>query len=140
MFFFDDTVDIGNLISGSSAFSKISLKIWKGSNDPTNFFMGIYLKVLKAGSLTDICTTIFIAQPFPVAQCKESACNAGAIGNAGLILGLVRSLGGGHGNPLQYSCLENPTEKGAWWATVHGISKNWIQRKQLSSQARTFTA
>ena len=84
------------------------------SNDPINFLMGIYLKELKAGSLTDICTTIFIAQTSSVAHCKESACNAGATGNAGLILGLGRSSGGGHGNPLQYSCLENPMGKEAW--------------------------
>ena len=39
-------------------------------------------------------------------------------------LGREDSPGGGHGNPLQYSCLENPMDRGAWWATVHGVSKN----------------
>ena len=48
---------------------------------------------------------------------KESACNSGDLG---LIPGLGRSPGGGHGNPLQYSCLENSMDKGAWRATVHG--------------------
>ena len=46
--------------------------------------------------------------------------------NAGdevLILGLGRFPGGGHGNPLQYSCLENPMDRGAWWATVHGVAR-----------------
>ena len=43
----------------------------------------------------------------------------------GSILGLVRSPGEGHGNPLQYSYLKNPMDKGAWWATVHGIAKSW---------------
>ena len=57
---------------------------------------------------------------------KESACNEGYLG---LIPGLGRSPGGGHGNPLQYSCLENPMDKGAWWATVHGVTKS---RKRLS--------
>ena len=52
---------------------------------------------------------------------KESACNAGDLG---LIPGLGRSPGGGHGNPLQYSCLENPMDRGAWWATVHGVAKS----------------
>ena len=47
---------------------------------------------------------------------KESTCNAGDLG---LIRGLGRSPGGGHGNPLQNSCLENPMDRGAWWATVH---------------------
>ena len=47
----------------------------------------------------------------PVAQSKESGCNAGAAGDMGLILGSGRSPGGGHGNPLQYSCLENPMDR-----------------------------
>jgi len=46
----------------------------------------------------------------------ESACNAGGVC---LILGLGRSPGGGHGNPLHYSCQDNPMDEGAWWATVH---------------------
>ena len=45
---------------------------------------------------------------------KESACNAGDAGDMGLIPGLGRSPGGGHGNPLQYSCLGNPMDRGAW--------------------------
>ena len=44
-------------------------------------------------------------------------------GDAGSIPGLARSPGGGNGNPLQYSCLENPMDRGAWWATVHGVTK-----------------
>ena len=44
-------------------------------------------------------------------------------GDAGLILGSERSPGGGNGNPLKYSCLENPMERGAWQATVHGVAK-----------------
>ena len=52
---------------------------------------------------------------------KESAYNAG---DPGLIPGSGRSPGGGHGNPLQYSCLENPTNRGAWWATVHMVAKS----------------
>ena len=52
---------------------------------------------------------------------KESACNAGDLD---LIHGLGKSPGGGHGNPLQYSCLQNPMERGAWWATVHWVTKS----------------
>ena len=44
--------------------------------------------------------------------------------DAGLIPGSRRSLGGGHGNPLYYSCLGNPTDRGAWWATVHGVTES----------------
>ena len=54
---------------------------------------------------------------------KESACNAEDLGS---IPGLGRSLGEGNGNPLQYSCLENSMDKGAWWATVHGVTKSLV--------------
>ena len=52
---------------------------------------------------------------------KESACDTGDVG---LIPGWGRSPGEGNGNPLQYSCLENPVDRGAWWATVHGVAKS----------------
>ena len=66
---------------------------------------------------------------------KESACKVGATGDMGLIPELGRSPGGGPGNPLQYSCLANPTDRGVWWAMVHGISKNQTELKQLSTCA-----
>ena len=47
--------------------------------------------------------------------------------DTGLIPELGRSPAGGNGNPLQYSCLENPVDRGAWWATVHGVTKSWIR-------------
>ena len=49
--------------------------------------------------------------------------------DAGSISGLGRSPGGRHGNPLQYSCLENPMDRGAWQATVHRVAKSWIRLK-----------
>ena len=52
---------------------------------------------------------------------KESTCNAGDLG---LIPGLGRAPGGGHGNALQYSCLENPMDRGALWATVRGVTES----------------
>ena len=55
---------------------------------------------------------------------KESPCNAE---NLGLVPGLGRSPGEGNGHPLQYSCLGNSMDRGAWWARVHGISKSRIQ-------------
>ena len=54
---------------------------------------------------------------------KESSCNAGDAGDAGSISGLGRSPGEGRGNPLQYSCLENPMDRGAWWAMVHRLTE-----------------
>ena len=56
---------------------------------------------------------------------KNLPANAGDIRDVGSIPGLGRFLGGGHGNPLQYSCLENPIDREAWWATVHRAAKNW---------------
>ena len=53
---------------------------------------------------------------------KESTCNAR---DPSSIPGLGGSPGGGHGNPLQRSFLENPMDRGAWWATVHGVTKSW---------------
>ena len=55
---------------------------------------------------------------------KETACNAGDAGDKGLIGGSGRSLGGGRGNPLEYSCLEKPMDRGAWGATVHRVAKS----------------
>ena len=55
---------------------------------------------------------------------KESACNAGATGVVGLILGSGRSPGGENGYPLQYSCLENPMDREAWQAIVHRLTKS----------------
>ena len=57
---------------------------------------------------------------------KESACDAGDRGNVRSIPGWGRSSGEGNGNPLQYSCLENPMDRGACWATVHGVTKSRI--------------
>ena len=55
---------------------------------------------------------------------KNLVANAGDIRDMGSIPGSGRSPGGGHGNPLQYSCLENPMDRGPWWATVHRVSKS----------------
>ena len=57
--------------------------------------------------------------------------------DTGSILGLGRSPGGGHGNPLQYSRLENPMDIGAWWATVHGLAKSRNMTERLSTQTHT---
>ena len=54
---------------------------------------------------------------------KNPPASAGDAGDLGLISGSGRTAGGGHGNPLQYPCLENPMDRGAWWTTVHGVAK-----------------
>ena len=55
---------------------------------------------------------------------KDPACSSGDARDTGLIPGSGTSPGGGHSNPLQYSCLENPMDREAWWATVHGVTKS----------------
>ena len=70
--------------------------------------------------------TSYLGLPYS-SNSKESACNAGDLDS---IPGSGRSSGEGNGNPLQYSCLENPTDRGAWWATVRGIAKS---RTRLSN-------
>ena len=64
---------------------------------------------------------------------KKSPANAGDIRDVGSIPGSRRSPGGGHSNALQNSYLENPMERGAWWAAVHGVSKTRLKR--LSTHA-----
>ena len=66
---------------------------------------------------------------------KKTPANAGDLGS---IPGLGRSPGGGHGNPLQYSCLENPMGRGAWSTTVHRVTKSGTQLKQLSTHTHTL--
>ena len=63
-------------------------------------------------------------------EVKVSACNMGDLGS---IPGWGRSLGEGNGNPLQYSCLENPMDGGAWWTIVHGVAKSRTQLSNFTS-------
>ena len=64
---------------------------------------------------------------------KESACNSGDIRDTDSIPGSGRFPGERYGNPLQYSCLENPMDRGAWWTTAHEVAKSWTQLKGLST-------
>ena len=66
--------------------------------------MGLFLQLLFPGGLVG----------------KESACNAGDLDS---VPGSGRSPGGEHGNPLQYSCQDNPMDRGGWWATIHGFAE-----------------
>ena len=74
---------------------------------------------------------IIIHNSFPCGSAgKECTCHAGDLGS---MPGLGRSPGGGRGNPRQYSCLENPMDRGAWQATVLGVAKGWTQLKGLGT-------
>ena len=65
---------------------------------------------------------------------QESACNAGDTGDTGSIPGLRTSPEGGNGNPLQYSCLENSKDRGAWWATVHRVAHPQLSMHTMKSE------
>ena len=69
---------------------------------------------------------------------KNLPANAGDVRDVASISGSGRSSGGGHGNQPQYSCLENPMGRGAWWATVHGITKSQTRLKQLSTHVQIY--
>ena len=68
---------------------------------------------------------------------RESACDTRDTEDVGSILGSGRSPRGEHGNPLQYSCLENPMDKGAWRATIHRVAKSQMWLKRLSMHTCT---
>ena len=69
---------------------------------------------------------------------KNLPANPGAAGDAGSIPGSARSTGEWNGNPLQYSCWDNPMDRGAWWATVHGSCKESETTEQLSVHEHYF--
>ena len=70
---------------------------------------------------------------------KNPTANAGEVRDPGSIPGSGRSPGGGHSNPLQCSCLENPMDRGAWRAIVHGVSKSGTRLSDLAHQEGTCT-
>ena len=79
------------------------------------------------------CVHACLGLPRVALVVKKPPANTEDIGDTGLIPGSGRSPGGGHGSPLQYSCVENPMDRGAWRATVHGIAKSRTRLKRLSN-------
>ena len=76
----------------------------------------------------EILRLLFLRAGFPGGLViKNLPANAGDTGDASLILGSGRSPGVGSGKPLQHFSLKNPKDRGAWWATVHGVAKSWTQ-------------
>ena len=86
-------------------------------------------------------STLAVSHPFQhlissVFSLGEPVCQCRRLKDTGLIPGSGRSPGVGPGNPLQYSCLENSMDRGAWRATVHSIAKSWTRLKRLTMHAR----
>ena len=84
----------------------------------------------------DLCCTLMWVFPGG-ASGKELACQCRKLRDTSSIPESGRS-GAGHGNPLQYSCLENPRDRGAWWATVHRVAKSQTQLKRFSTDAHIY--
>ena len=98
---------------------------WSDSaQDELDLIMNYHRDSINFQSILTIC------RGFPGgSDSKESAC---CVGDPGSILGSGRSPGEGNGNPLQYSCLENPMDRGAWWVTtVHGVTKSQTQQSNF---------
>ena len=77
-----------------------------------------------------ICTGLKLLKDFPGGS--DGKASAYSVGEPGSIPGLGRSPGEGNGTPLQYSGLENPMDRGAWWATVHGVTESWTRLSDLT--------
>ena len=87
------------------------------------------IQFAEDGNMSHSHSGICFNQDFPGgSEVKVSACNAG---DPALILGSGRSPGEGNSNPLQYSCLENPMDGEAVWATVHGVAKSWTRLRDF---------
>ena len=101
--------------------------IWKPSHQQEN--NAAKIKIVKSYYYNKGLPTVSVVKNLPAKA-----------GDVGLILGSGRSPGEGNGNPLQYSCLENPMDGGAWWTAVHGVTKsrtrlnNWAQHSTIKIQ------
>ena len=104
----------------------------------TGFKKSVVFRCLKLYALKNahnwLVTPAFRASQVALVV-KNLPASAGDVRDSGLIPGLGRSPGGGNGNPLQYSCLENPMDRGAWQATVHRVAKSRTWMKRLSTHA-----
>ena len=78
---------------------------------------------------------MFVVSSEVALEVKNLPANTGDIRDMGLIAGMGRSPGGGHGNPLQYSCLENPVNREAWHVTAHRVTKSQTRLKQFTKHA-----
>ena len=103
----------------------------KVNNGVFFFVVSVFLCSIFA-LITIYIWPIYIYASRVVLVVKNLPASSGDIRDVGSFPGLERSPEGGHGNPLQYSCLENPMNRGVWQATVHGIAESQTQLKRLS--------
>ena len=112
-------------IQGTSAFIKKGHCLWWWEVDRMQWASAIHPSSLLKSFIYSL--------DFPDGSVdKEPTCSAGNAGDAGSILGSGRSPGGGHGNPLQHTCLENLMDRGNWQTAVHGVTKSQTRLQRLS--------
>ena len=100
---------------------------------------GTWLVINLWGHREHLTLSLLLFMGFPGGTSgKEPACQCRRHERLGFDPGSGRSPGGGHGNPLHCSCLDNPMDGGTWRATVHGVTKSWTQLKRLSGHARPY--
>ena len=114
-----------NLVSGEASLPDL-LGTEGGREEGGEREIDIYLVISSVSSSTYKASQAAL-------MVKNPPANRGDIGDASSNPGWGRFPGGGYGNPLQYSCLDNPTDRETWWATVHRVTKSWTQLKQLST-------
>ena len=96
------------------------------------------MRTLLGANLKSVSYALgFIRSSLGSSDSKASACNVGDLGS---IPGSGGYPGEGNGNPLQYSCLENPMDRGTWWAIVHGVAKSQTQLSDFTSLIRSLRA
>ena len=98
--------------------------------------MNLYNKPKTVGTVFFLLPVKNLGASHVVLVVKNPPASAGDIRDMNSIPGLGRPPGGGHGNPLQYSCLEKPMDRGVWRATVHRFTQSWTWLKQLSTHAQ----
>ena len=102
--------------------------IFKNSQEPNPYFLKLFISSLASSHTHYWASQVALVVMKPLA-------NSGDVRDTGSSPGWRRSPGGGQGNPLWYSCLENLVDRGDWWATVHRVAKSWTRLKQLSMHA-----
>ena len=116
-------------------------KLWETVNDKEVWHPSVHGVTKSQSWLSDWTAEQQPKVSFPGGLVvKNLPASAGDIRNVGLIPALGRSPGGGHGRPLQCSCLENPTDRGALWATVHGVTESQTWLKQCGTHAEPESA
>ena len=99
------------------------------------YYISIYLIVMKWLKWCILFKLVYFYSSGQWQRTKNPPANAGDIRDVGLTPGSQRSPGGGPGNPLQYSCLENPMDRGTWRIMVHRVTNSWTRLKRLSMHA-----